>query len=154
MISHSLRPISSFNFASRPLKYNQRSIRLMSLMIFAFLPFLGFGQTLSISDNGQTGTSGTNWSASGANPTIITATGTVDINTSVIQGYLDQGLSVEIRNTASGGTINVENPITKSAGGDATLTIRANRRIFVDNSHITSTSGKTKHRFVGPRFFN
>ena len=115
----------------------------LSFLFIAFFGTTSNAQTLSISSNGQTGTSGTNWSTTGSNPVIITATNTTDINTSVIEGYLNQGLSVEIRNTASPGKIQIEAPITKSAGGDATLTIRANGRVFVWNSdHITSTSGK------------
>lgn len=115
----------------------------LSFLFIAFFGTTSNAQTLSISSNGQTGTSGTNWSTTGSNPVIITATNTTDINTSVIEGYLNQGLSVEIRNTASPGKIQIEAPITKSAGGDATLTIRANGRVFVWNGdHITSTSGK------------
>jgi len=115
----------------------------LSFLFIAFFGTTSNAQTLSISSNGQTGKSGTNWSTTGSNPVIITATNTTDINTSVIEGYLNQGLSVEIRNTASPGKIQIEAPITKSAGGDATLTIRANGRVFVWNGdHITSTSGK------------
>ena len=68
-----------------------------------------------------------------------------------ITGALNNGTSVTVTtqsntgsygSTGSGnGDITVSSAITKSAGGDATLTLRADRNIFV-NSDITATSGK------------
>ena len=45
MISLYLELFSTFNFVFKLPKNNQRSTRLMSLILFAFLPFFGFGQT-------------------------------------------------------------------------------------------------------------
>ena len=71
---------------------------LTLLFIFSSLPVLG--QTLTISSNGQTGTSGTNWSSSGSNPVTITATGDANINASVVVGYLNAGKSVIINSNS------------------------------------------------------
>ncbi|NGZ90179.1 beta strand repeat-containing protein, partial [Psychroflexus maritimus] len=102
-----------------------------------------FSQTLTISNSGETGTSGNNWTASGSNPVTISSTGTADVNTSVIEGYLNAGTSVLLE----GSLINVANAIDKTAGGDATLTLRAGGtdtegygRAQI-NADIESTSG-------------
>ena len=114
------------------------------LLAFVFgLTQLSVAQTLTISDGGQTGTSGTNWSATGTNPVIITATGTATINTSVVESYLNTGTSVLV----VGDQISVSNDIEKTAGGEATITFRAagddiseEGRLLV-YSNITSSSG-------------
>lgn len=116
-------------------------------MLFAFVfvfSQLSLAQTLTISDGGQTGTSGTNWSVSGSNPITISATGgNADVNTSVLEGYLNAGTSVLLE----GVVISVNNPLEKTAGGDASLTLRAagtntnsHGRVLL-YSNITSSSG-------------
>ncbi|WP_339622841.1 hypothetical protein [uncultured Winogradskyella sp.] len=100
-------------------------------------------QTLTINDSGETGTSGTNWSTAGSNPVIITATGNASVNTSVIEGYLNTGTSLLLE----GSVINIASAIDKTAGGDATLTIRGggtNTMGFgraMINADVQSTSG-------------
>ncbi len=112
---------------------------LPALLCFAFL---GNAQNLNIISTGQTGTSGTNWSTSGSNPVTITATGDANIHPDVISGYLNSGTSVIVQIlTATGGFLDQRDVINKTAGGDATLTLRANRRAMANNA-ITSTSGK------------
>ena len=124
----------------------QRLLNKILLIGFALFFVVNFGslaQTLRISSDGQTGTSGTNWSTSGTNPKIITATGTAHISTIMIQDYLDDGFSVEIRNIASPGKIEIVDRILKRTGGDATLTIRANGRVDVwTGRNIESQGGK------------
>ena len=66
------------------------------LFFFSGLVIAAFSvnaQNLTISSTGETGTSGTNWSVSGTNPVTITATGSANINPSVIQNYLNSGNS-------------------------------------------------------------
>ncbi|SHF01042.1 hypothetical protein SAMN05444278_1145, partial [Psychroflexus salarius] len=75
--------------------------------IFLFSSFFGFSQTLTISNSGETGTSGNNWSVSGSNPITITATGTANINTTVIEGYLANGdLIIEAANITVDAAVN------------------------------------------------
>lgn len=80
-------------------------------------------QVLTLSNTGETGTSGTNWSTSGTNPVTITATNTANINTSVIAGYLNAGTSVIVTNTAMG--IMVNSNISKTTGAAASLSLKA-----------------------------
>ncbi|MBW7890762.1 MAG: T9SS type A sorting domain-containing protein [Chitinophagaceae bacterium] len=97
-------------------------------------------QTLTISNTGQTGISGTNWSTAGTNPIVITATGTANINTSVITGYLNAGTSVVFDNTVGGIAIN--NNIAKTTGSGASLSFTSISFVKVAaNVSITSTSG-------------
>ncbi len=97
----------------------QTAICLASLLLFSLVTQ---AQNLTLSSGGQTGTSGTNWSTSGTNPITISVTGAANVNTSVIEGYLNAGTSVIVTNSTVGTTINSN--ITKSSGGNATLTIK------------------------------
>ena len=121
-----------------------RHFQKKTLFLGVFLlPFVSFGQNLTISSSGESGTSGTNWSTSGSNPVTITATGTADVNTSVIESYLNSGTSVML----VGSIVNVSNAVDKTAGGDATLTIRGagtNTEGYgraMINADVQSTSG-------------
>ena len=62
--------------------------RLVFGLLLVILVNSVFAQNLTISSNGQTGTSGTNWSTSGSNPVKITFTGTANINKSVIESLI------------------------------------------------------------------
>ncbi len=122
------------------LNYSRQSF-LKSTLLLAFLSFLlnASAQTLTISDSGQTGTSGTNWSTSGTNPVTINANNTAHINTSVIMGYLNTGISVIVNNATVGTTIN--SSISKTTGAAASLTFRDVGRIWVNtNVSIVSTA--------------
>lgn len=87
-------------------------VRQTTLLLAALLLFsvVNHAQNLTLSSGGQTGTSGTNWSTSGTNPITLSVTGTANVNTSVI-----------VTNSSVGTTINSN--ITKSGGGNASLTI-------------------------------
>ncbi|MFM2227839.1 MAG: hypothetical protein RL664_1182 [Bacteroidota bacterium] len=98
-------------------------------------------QTLTINSSGQTGTSGTNWSSSGSNPVVITSTGNANVNTSVIESYLNSGISVTVQCIVSNGEVVVGSPLTKISGGDATLTFRADKRL-TSTAPISSNSSK------------
>lgn len=68
------------------------------------------------------------------------------VTTASIEAALNGGTSVTIQTTASGantqdGDITVDDEIEKTAGGDASLTLKAHNSIFV-NADITSTSGE------------
>ncbi len=76
----------------------------------------------------------------------IGATAAANINTALNSGtsvtITTQSNNASYGATASGsGDITVSNAITKSSGGDATLTLQADRSIIVNND-ITSTAGK------------
>lgn len=117
-----------------------RQFLLMSL----FLPGIVImcpdvsAQTLTISNTGQTGTSGTNWSTSGTNPVTITATNTANINTSLISGYLSSGISVVVINTNVG--IRISSDISKLSGAQASLTLKNKSFIRIDANVSISSS--------------
>lgn len=99
-------------------------------------------QNLTISTSGQTGTSGTNWAVSGSNPVTLTYTGTANVAPSVLQGYLNAGTSVVVEDGGSGGDIWINDDLTKSAGGNATLTFRAKGGVYTAaTTDIVATSG-------------
>ena len=101
-----------------------------------------YSQTLTISSTGEIGTSGINWNTSGTNPVTITASGgTANVNTSVILSYLNNGISVIVQNNNSNGSVGLVSDLTKSAGGDATLSLRGNLQAYV-SAPIKSTSSK------------
>nr|WP_039452010.1 T9SS type A sorting domain-containing protein [Pedobacter glucosidilyticus] len=117
----------------------KKLIFLLALLIAASVTK---AQNLTISTSGQTGTSGTNWSTSGSNPVTITATGDANIHPNVITGYLNSGNSVIVQIlTSIGAFLDQQAAINKTSGSDATLTMRANRRVMANNV-ISSTSGK------------
>jgi hypothetical protein len=105
-----------------------KKIKLLSICLLLASSFVE-AQDLNISSAGQTGSSGTNWSTSGSNPVIISVTGTANINTSVISGYLSSGnLTIEANNITISSNINsasVNNLIFK-ARGNILQTIGAN----------------------------
>jgi hypothetical protein len=82
--------------------------KLLIALVALLMSVSAGGQTLNIVSNGQTGSSGTNWSVSGTNPVTITATGNANVNTS---------------------------------GTDATLTLRAEKRV---TTSFAITSGTTR----------
>lgn len=99
-------------------------VAVKTTLLFSILCFslITRGQNLTLSSGGQTGTSGTNWSTSGTNPVTISVTGIANVNTSVITGYLNAGTSVIVNNSSLGTGINSN--ISKTSGGNATLTIK------------------------------
>ncbi|MDC1543935.1 hypothetical protein N8479_09465, partial [Flavobacteriaceae bacterium] len=107
----------------------------MRIFILFFLTTqFGVCQNITISSNGQTGTSGTNWSISGG---ILSVTGDADIHPSAISGQLNNGTSLSVITT---GYIQVNNEISKTSGGDVTLTLKSNQ--YVGFNSISSTSNK------------
>ena len=110
-------------------------------LYIVFLPILGYGQTLTISASGQTGTSGTNWSSSGTNPVIITVTGNANLNTSLIEDHLNSGTNLIIY--SSSGDIELSNSILKSIGSDVSLTIKAVNRIILNSGASVSSSSNS-----------
>ena len=113
-------------------------------VLFLLFSYHSTSQNLSITTNGETGTSGTNWSTSGTNPYTITASGgTASINRSVILEKLNDGISVIVQNNNSSGNVVLESGsgLTKNAGGDATLTLRANTQSVL-HAPINSTLNK------------
>jgi autotransporter-associated beta strand protein len=62
--------------------------RIIFITLFIFFSTSVFGQTLTISSGGETGTSGTNWSISG-NVLNVAASGTATVHPSVITNHLN-----------------------------------------------------------------
>ena len=84
----------------------QRNIAtLFFLFLFSGTSLL-WGQTLTISDSGQTGTSGTNWSISG---NTLTATGDATVHPEIIENALDKNLLVQV--VGNGGKLIIDAPI-------------------------------------------
>ncbi|ASV30985.1 T9SS type B sorting domain-containing protein [Maribacter cobaltidurans] len=116
-------------------------MKKIAVIFLGLFSLITSAQTLTIENGGETGTSGTNWTTTGTNPVTISATGNASINTSVIEGYLNTGVSVLVRSTD--GMITQTGDIEKTAGGDATLTIRSEGSGRINNTaNYVSTSGK------------
>ncbi|WP_419212558.1 gliding motility-associated C-terminal domain-containing protein [Maribacter sp. X9] len=116
-------------------------MKKIAVIILGLFSLIAGAQTLTIENGGETGTSGTNWTTTGTNPVTISATGNASINTSVIEGYLNTGVSVLVRSTD--GMIAQTGDIEKTAGADATLTIRSEGSGRINNTaNYISTSGK------------
>jgi hypothetical protein len=115
--------------------------KLLIALVALLMSVSAGGQTLNIVSNGQTGSSGTNWSVSGTNPVTITATGNANVNTSVVEAYLNSGVSVMVQCIISNGAVVVASPISKTSGADATLTFRADKRV---TTSFAITSGTTR----------
>ena len=90
-------------------------------------------------------TGSTTATASGGNPNIFDTTGAIaDVTPATIESSLNAGTSVTIT-TAGGsggnGDITVKDPISKTGGGEATLTLQADRDIDIrSGANITSSS--------------
>nr|WP_315175412.1 autotransporter-associated beta strand repeat-containing protein [uncultured Flavobacterium sp.] len=95
-------------------------IIFIPLFMFVFFSTSLFGQTLTISSGGQTGTSGTNWSVTG---NTLTVTGSANIDASVIVGLLSSN-SLSIQGNSTSFAVNVSQAITSGASGNG-LTIGA-----------------------------
>ncbi|MBM3915194.1 MAG: hypothetical protein FJ348_04040 [Sphingomonadales bacterium] len=118
---------------------------LIALIFLLLVNGVVTSQTLTISNSGQSGPTYTGLTISeGASTVTITATaGDPTINTSVIKNYLDGGKNVLVEYIVSTGAVAISSDLSKTAGGDATLTLRANRRVMVNNNNpISSSSGK------------
>ena len=103
-------------------------------------------QTLTISTTGQTGTSGTNWYVTGSNPVRIIGTHTANVNTSVIQGYINSGVDVLIYSV---GGISIQNDLTKTNTGRLILRPANNsvsgsgKIILGNNAQLLLSNGTT-----------
>nr|WP_315160725.1 autotransporter-associated beta strand repeat-containing protein [uncultured Flavobacterium sp.] len=95
-------------------------IIFIPLFMFVFFSSSVFGQTLTISSSGETGTSGTNWSVTGST---LTVTGSANIDASVIVGLLSSN-SLSIQGNSTSFAVNVSQAITSGASGNG-LTIGA-----------------------------
>ena len=115
-------------------------MKALITFLFLFLTSTFLAQTLTISSMGQTGTSGSNWSVSGTNPVTVTATGAADINTSVIEGYLNLGNSVFLETSSAVSLVQLTSSITKSSGSSVSFTIKSGGRILI-NQPVTATVG-------------
>ena len=120
------------------LNTNNFKYQLVLTLLFIFSSLSVLGQTLTISSNGQTGTSGTNWSSSGSNPVTITATGDANINASVVVGYLNAGISVIINSNSN---LLIANNIVSTSANSSSLTFKVNSRISQAAGVTVSTNG-------------
>ncbi len=93
--------------------------------------------------------------ADGADTNILETAGPPDIfasnadnaivTTGSIEAALNAGTDVTVQTSAGGaqdGNITVSNNISKTSGGDATLTLKAHENIYANGADITSSTGK------------
>ena len=127
--------------------------RILAILLFLFL-FSGtsllWGQTLTISNSGQTGSSGTNWSISGG--VLRVNDGNAEVNTSTIEGHLaSNNLIVFVTSTNStDGKIIISNELHSDTTYD--LVLKASNDIEINADITRSGSGgltlKTGSGFV------
>jgi hypothetical protein len=110
---------------------------ILPLILLGISSHLALGQDLTISNSGETGTSGTNWSSSGTNPVIITATSTATIQASVITDLLNNGISVILVGERD---IVFDQAISSTATTTTSLTVKSKRSIVMNQS-ITGSVG-------------
>ena len=108
-------------------------------LVFALCAQLGYGQNLTISDSGQTGSSGTNWSISGG--VLRVNGGNAVVNTSTIESYLaSNNLIVFITSTNSAnGKIIISDELHSDTAYD--LELKASNDIEINADIIRSASG-------------
>lgn len=99
----------------------------LTVLLFLFATVSLQAQTLTISNGGETGTAGTNWSISG---TTLTATGTADVNVSVIVSMLSSGAA-----TITAPDIVISGAVTSSSSG--ILTLRTTSGGIIIHANIT-----------------
>jgi hypothetical protein len=110
----------------------------LTLLFIVIFGTTSNGQTtINIISTGDAGpTSGTNWSISG---TTLTATGTANIQASVIETALSSGNLTVVSGTGSEYRIQVSDPIDYTGATERTLTFGATHQILV-YQNISSTS--------------
>ncbi|MBP9218219.1 MAG: filamentous hemagglutinin N-terminal domain-containing protein, partial [Sterolibacterium sp.] len=87
----------------------------------------------------------------------FTATGiSATLNTATVEGLLNAGTSVSVDTTGGGGqpgNIDINTTtISKTAGGDATLTLKAHNDISFSQGNISSTAGKLNVVLMADQF--
>ena len=104
---------------------------LLTALIMLF-SIASFGQNLSITSSGQTGTSGTNWTSSESGGVFtLTASGDATVNSSVITDKLNAGTDVIVVSK----DININTSIVASSNSsEVTLTFKASRQNFQSSS--------------------
>ena len=90
--------------------HTKRFLCFYLFLVSALCAQLGYGQTLTISDSGETGISGDHWSISG---NILTVTDNATVHPRVIEKALDSG-DFSILVTGEKGTIHIQSPIRSS----------------------------------------
>ena len=118
-------------------------MKISNLLLFLLFSTIATAQNLTISSEGETGSSGTNWSISG-NVLNVAASGSASINTSVITNHLlntgDLTINLPWQSTV-GRNININNTIAYSGSSARTLTFQsANDIVFTNAVGITSTT--------------
>jgi len=114
----------------------------LKFVILMFLPISNaFGQVLTLSTTGQTGTSGSNWSLSGN--TITISGGNADINVSVVNGHLS-GNSLTVGGASS---ITVSGAISWTT--NQTLTLSTSGNITINNTITASGSAAGLNLYYG-----
>ena len=106
--------------------HTKRFLCFYLFLVSALCAQLGYGQNLTITDSGETGISGTNWSISG---NILTSTENASIHPRVIEKALDLGdLSIQV--TGEKGTILVKSPIRSSKGHVLKLITQSSIQVY------------------------
>lgn len=113
------------------------------LVVFCLLTYQLFSQHLIISNSGQTGTSGTNWSITG-NTLNVAGAGSANIHPSVITNHLNNTGSLTINLPAQASVqrdIYINNTIAYTGFNPRTLTFNAaNDLIVASGVNITSST--------------
>ena len=106
--------------------HTKRFLCFYLFLVSALCAQIGYGQNLTISDSGQTGSSGTHWSISGS---VLTATNNASIHPNVIEKALDSG-DLSILVTGEKGTIHIQSPIRSSKSRILKLIAKSSIQVY------------------------
>ena len=110
--------------------------RLLIAIFGLCFSFVAVAQNMTISTSASSGS----YTITGTNPITIAATGTTNISTSVIQGYLNAGTAVILTAVSSANAnISLQSSITSTGSGR--LTLKANGNVEVNSSVSIQTNG-------------
>lgn len=114
-------------------------------LLFIFSSFAVFGQTLTISSTGETGTSGTNWSLTGGT---LTISGTASISASVIETAMTSSSLTIVPSVTSpyNLSVTIDEAITSSnAGSSIIIGASTNTGSITFNQPVAIDGGITVH---------
>ena len=118
-------------------------IKTISLTLMLIVSGGAFGQDLTISSSGQTGTSGTNWSISG---NTLTVSGTANVNASVIENHLNGGNDLHV--DVSTGSVTCLQNIAYTGATTQTLTVNT-KRTQTWNGTVSATGSGALNLVLG-----
>jgi autotransporter-associated beta strand protein len=128
---------------------NRFQTGILALLLFGNVMGI-HAQNLTIADNGETGTSGTNWTTTGTNPITISISGSATVASSVIIGYLDSGVNVNVvvaPGVSGSGHLVFTNDFIYTGSSARTLTLTAAQDILI-NGDITAANSALSLNFI------